>query len=162
MNRQEFISQYATAENAAIWAAHTDPLMWLSDLTGESVDAFILMDLERKLERIMENVITPDKKFATYLGYSDVTPYEIVRVVSGKTIEIREMKAERDASVKMEWVVGGFSGHCTNQSEQKWFITSDEAAPIKRIRLGKNGWKDAHGGRYSLDKEPHKFYDYNF
>ncbi len=101
-------------------------------------------------------------QYANHYMYSDVEPYEVVRVVSEKTIEIRPMKAERDESVKLEFHVGGFSAHCSNQSEQKWIITSDEAAPVKRIRLGKNGWKDAHGGRYGLSDRPYKKYDYNF
>lgn len=101
-------------------------------------------------------------KYANHLGYSDVTPYEVIRVVSDKTIEIREMNAERDDSVKLEFHVGGFSAHCSNQSKQKWHISSNESAPIIRIRLGKNGWKDKHGGRFSLDDRPIKFYDYNF
>lgn len=101
-------------------------------------------------------------QYANHHMYSDVDPYEIVRVISDKTIEIREMKAERDNSVKLEFHVGGFSAHCSNQSQQKWIITSDETAQIKRIRLGKRGWKDAHGGRYSLADKPRKFHDYNF
>lgn len=56
-------------------------------------------------------------KYANHLGYSDVNPYEVVRVISDKTIEIREMNAERDDSVKMEFVVGGFSAICTNQRD---------------------------------------------
>jgi hypothetical protein len=100
--------------------------------------------------------------YANHCMYSDVDPYEVVRVISDKTIEIRPMKAERDNSVKLEFHVGGFSAHCSNQKQQKWIITSDETAPIKRIRLGKRGWKDAHGGRYNLADKPRKFHDYNF
>ena len=101
-------------------------------------------------------------QYANHYMYSDVKPYEVVRIVSEKTIEIRAMKAERDESVKLEFHVGGFSAHCSNQDQQKWIITSDETAPIKRIRLGKHGWKDAHGGRFGLADKPHKKYDYNF
>ena len=101
-------------------------------------------------------------KYANHFGYSDITPYEVVRVVSDKTIEIREMKTERDDSVKLEFHVGGFSAHCSNQHDQEWFISSDETAPVIRIRLGKKGWKDAHGRRFGLADEPVKFFDYNF
>lgn len=101
-------------------------------------------------------------KFANHLGYSDVNPYEVIRAVSDKTLEIREMQCDRDDSVKMEFVVGGFSAICLNQRDQEWFITSDETAPITRIRLGKNGWKDKHGRKFVLADEPVKFYDYNF
>lgn len=100
--------------------------------------------------------------YANHIGYSDINPFEIVRVVSDKTIDIREMDAERDESVKLEFHVGGFSAHCSNQRNQKWFINSNESNPVVRIRLGKNGWKDAHGRRYALSDDPVKFYDYNF
>lgn len=101
-------------------------------------------------------------KFANHLGYSDVNPFEVVKVISDKTIEVREMNAERDESVNLEFHVGGFSAHCSNQSDQKWHITSDETAPVIRIRLGKHGWKDAHGRRFNVSHKPTKFYDYNF
>jgi hypothetical protein len=101
-------------------------------------------------------------KYANHLGYSDVDPYEIVRVISDKTIEIREMKTERNDSVKLDFHVGGFSAHCSNQRDQKWTISSDETAPVIRIRLGKRGWKCPHGRKFSLSDEPVKFYDYNF
>lgn len=101
--------------------------------------------------------------FANHIGYSDVNPHEIVRWVSDKTIEIREMKAERDPSYKPEMVVGGFSAMCVNQNDQKWIITSSLKAHVFRIRLRKNGhWYDAHGGRYVLAVKPVKYYDFNF
>jgi hypothetical protein len=102
-------------------------------------------------------------KYANHHGYSDVNPFEVVKVISDKTVEVREMNAERDDSVKMEFHVGGFSAHCSNQRDQKWFITSDESAPVIRIRLSKNrGWQDKHGRRFVLADSPLKFYDYNF
>ena len=100
--------------------------------------------------------------YANQYGYSDVEPFEVVRRISHQTLEVRAMNAERDESVKLEFHVGGFSAHCSNQREQKWYITSDPSAPIIRIRLGRYGWKDKHGHKYSLSKEPRKFYDYNF
>ena len=119
-------------------------------------------------------------KYANEIGYSDVRPYEVVKVVSDKTIEIRAMNAERDPNWKPEIIPGGFSGHCVNQSSQKWIITSDLEAPVFRIRYSKkhsyveraghNNWEptevrcfaDAGGSKYKLSDEPRKFYDYNF
>ena len=100
--------------------------------------------------------------YANHHGYSDIDPFEVVKVISDKTIEIREMVAERDESVELEFHVGGFSAHCSNQRDQKWHIKSDETAPVIRIRWGKQGWKDAHGRRFNLSHKPSKFYDYNF
>jgi len=101
-------------------------------------------------------------QFANHYGYSDVNPYEVVRVISDKTIEVREMDAERDDSVKLDFHVGGFSAHCPNQHDQRWNIRSNPDNCVVRIRLGKQGWKDAHGRRFKLNDQPVKFYDYNF
>lgn len=101
-------------------------------------------------------------QFANHYSFSDVEPYEVVRVISDKTIEVREMDAERDDSVKLNFFVGGFSAHCANQHDQRWNITSNPSNSVVRIRLGKQGWKDAHGRKFRLSDKPAKFYDYNF
>jgi hypothetical protein len=102
-------------------------------------------------------------KYANEMGYSDVEPHEVVRQVSDKCLEIRAMKADRDPSWKPEFIPGGFAGHCTNQSSQRWVISPNASQPTVRIRLGKNGkWKDRNGNRYVLSDHPIKFYDYNF
>jgi hypothetical protein len=104
-----------------------------------------------------------EAKFANRLGYSDVEPFEVVRVVSDKCLEVRAMDAELDPAWKPEWVVGGFAGQCINQGQQKWIITSNPANPLRRIRLQKSGdWKSPCGGRFALDSRPVRFYDYNF
>jgi len=101
--------------------------------------------------------------YANQYGYSDVYPYQVVRTISDKCVEVREMDAERDASVELNWVVGGFAGHCTNQNEQKWVISQNENNPVVRIRLNKAGtWKSADGRKFGLADAPRRFYDYNF
>jgi hypothetical protein len=102
-------------------------------------------------------------KYANLCGYSDVEPHEVVRVISDKTIEVREMWAERDTSVVLDFVPGGFSAVCTNQNSQKWIITRVEDAPVFRIRKNKSGvWKCKDGQRFKLSETPYKYYDYNF
>jgi hypothetical protein len=101
-------------------------------------------------------------KYANEVGYSDVEPHEVIREVSDKCLEIRAMDAKRDPTWKPEFIPGGFAGHCTNQSSQRWTYSSNEERPTFRIRLGKRGWKDKHGNRYVLADKPRKFYDYNF
>lgn len=100
--------------------------------------------------------------YANQYSYSDVTPFEVVRKVSEQTLEIREMDAKRDESVELEFHVGGYSAHCSNQRAQKWIITSNNENRVVRIRAGKTGWKDAHGNRFKLADAPVHFYDYNF
>ena len=101
------------------------------------------------------------KQYANHYGYSDVTPFEVIRQVSEKCYEIREMKAEKDPSVVTKFDIGGFCAHSDNA--QKWIITSDETAQIIRIRANKKkGFADKHGRRFGLADEPTYFYDYNF
>jgi len=98
--------------------------------------------------------------YANHYGWSDVNPYEVIRVVSEKCLEIREMDAEKDPSVVTGFVVGGFSAHSDNA--QEWFIKSNPNNPVIRIRLNKKGWQDKYGKRFKLADKPVKFYDYNF
>jgi len=100
--------------------------------------------------------------YANNICYSDAYPYEIVRIISAKTIEVREMDTERDPNWKPEIIPGGFSGHCTNQDEQRWTYKSNPERPVKRIRLNKRGWQDKYGSRFYLSNEPRRFHDYNF
>lgn len=103
------------------------------------------------------------EKFANRLGFSDVEPFEVVRVVSDKCIEVRAMSAERDPSWVPQWSVGGFAGNCSNQDSQRWIIASDASRPVVKIRLRKNGqWFSAYGARFALSDKPVRFYDYNF
>jgi len=96
------------------------------------------------------------------LGYTDVHPNEIVRYVSDKTLEIREMNTELLNPEDLEFHLGGFSAHCSNQRCQEYKYTSNEDAPIRRIRKNNKGQWVYKGTRYSVSDTPHKFYDYNF
>ena len=100
-------------------------------------------------------------RYANLHLYSDVVPYEIVRVVSDKTIEIRRMNAER-LDFKPEFVPGGFSAHCVNNQQQNYEYRSDVESPVIRARRHKNGdWVSVYG-RHQLSDRPFRFYDYNF
>lgn len=103
-------------------------------------------------------------KYANFHGYNDIEPYEIIRFVTSKCIEIRAMSCVED-NWKPDWVPGGFSAICMNQHHQKWCITSDPIQPTIRIRrhCGKRkGWFDPKGRMFILSNHPIKFYDYNF
>ena len=78
-------------------------------------------------------------------GWSDVEPFEIVKVISDKTIVVKKMIAEKDENWKPEIIPGGFAGHCVNQNEQKWSYKSAPDAIEIRVRLGKKGCKAAYG-----------------
>ena len=101
--------------------------------------------------------------YFNHIGYSDIEPYECVRKVSEKTMEIRKMKCELINREELKYHVGGFMAHCSNQHEQKWNIVSNDKNRVFRIRLHKDGWwRDAGGNRYRMSDTPKKFYDFNF
>ena len=100
--------------------------------------------------------------YANHIGYSDVTPFEVVDYVSLKTLVIREMVATEKPWMR-QFMAGGFLGHVVNQEDQDWDIQPDPDAPLVRIRKHKDGkWYDRHGARYVLAEKPVKFHDFNF
>lgn len=98
------------------------------------------------------------RKFANERIGSDSRPFEVIRVISDKTVEIRRMNHE-PIRLPKQFHVGGFSAHCSDNYAQEYSYSSDPEAPILRIRLGLKGWDQ---GRFSMSQEPSYFYDYNF
>lgn len=102
-------------------------------------------------------------KHANHIGWSDINPFEVIKENTARKLTIRSMTCERKNMEKLQFHVGGFSAHCSNQHEQKWEITSDSDCSIYEIRLNKKGeWRDKHGCLFRLADAPVKFYDYNF
>ena len=111
------------------------------------------------------NLVQIQMGYATNSLHSDAHPFEIVRVVSDKTIEVRAMDAERSPDWKPEFVSGGFAGHCTNNDDQRnaWVMKSNADNPVVRIRKRKNGsWYSPSHGRFYLSEAPFKKHDFNF
>lgn len=100
--------------------------------------------------------------YANLIMWTDICPFEIVKIVSPQTIEIRRMKSKLLNKEDLNFQVGGFSGHCLNNYSQKYDITSDENMPVIRARLRKDGYFHSISGRHSIDSAPSKHYDYNF
>lgn len=139
-----------------------------------------IADLERELEyeEMMPTFEVGDQ--ISICGYSDVTPYEVIGVSkSGKTVTVREMKAELDPDWVPEWIPGGFSAICTNNSDQRWNIEPDENGTVRKISLRtiKCDPRFNHGSSVSfwvpvgrtakISERPvlnhaKKFHDYNF
>lgn len=102
-------------------------------------------------------------RYANHIGYSDVTPYEVIRAISDKCVEVRKMNAERDENWKAEFVTGGFAGVCINQNDQRWVITSDPNGVVERVRLHRDGyWYGVGKRRFSFSDTPRRYYDFNF
>lgn len=103
------------------------------------------------------------KKYCNHHGYTDIDPYEVVKEISDHIVEIRPMDAEKDDSVKLKFQIGGFSAHCSNQSDQKWHINSvPDADTIKVVwDASQNKWING-SCQFIMSDTPIKFYDYNF
>mgnify|MGYP001040495391 FL=1 len=108
------------------------------------------------------------EKYINMQGYTDTTPYEVIKVISDKTLEIRSMTVEKNPDFKPDFIPGGFSAHCTNNYDQKWLISSNPEGHTIRVRKRKTQKNYGEGvywhqtARYKLAEKPHYFYDYNF
>ena len=101
--------------------------------------------------------------YANQIGYSDITPFEVVRVVSDKCLEVRSMKFALLNISDLVFHAGGFAAHCSNMAAQKWDITPDAEGYVFKIRKNKLGtWKSKHGDVYSVSDQPWRQYDFNF
>ena len=90
-----------------------------------------------------------EAKYANQKLYSDVIPFEIIRKISDKTIEVREMDVKRHPDARC--------------FEQNWIITSNPDNEVIRIRKNKhNQWRSQGKARFSLAVEPSHYYDYGF
>jgi len=113
------------------------------------------------IERKIEDKVS-GKYYANRVLWSDIDPHEIVEVRTKNKILVRAMDAEKNPNWKADFHPGGFSGHVSNQDEQKWFYKSNETNPVFAIWKRKDGYFYDGCLRFSLNKEPIKFYDYNF
>lgn len=107
---------------------------------------------------------TTPAAYMTGASWSDAEPFEIVRRVSDKTMEIRAMSATLSPEWTADRVPGGFAGHVRNQDSQRWDIVPNPDMPVFRVRLCKGGfWKAANSSmRFYPSARPVKFYDFNF
>jgi hypothetical protein len=137
--------------------------------------AWIDLEMVRKhLSEVTERIqwmelITLPKIYMNRMCYTDIEPYEVVKINTVKNITIRPMKSvetqESKAARIASFIPGGFCGH-TDNSVQQWDITSDETIDEKdyiTVRMHKDGrYYDAQGGVYIMSKTPTRYYDFNF
>ena len=101
------------------------------------------------------------KKYVNRSIGTDCFPYEVVRIISEKCVEIRPMEYEQTVFPK-EYHIGGFAAHCADNHSQEYKYSSSEASTIK-IRYSEKTKK--WGGKYDrfwMSDTPKYFYDYNF
>jgi hypothetical protein len=96
-------------------------------------------------------------KYINRVLWSDVDPVGKIVGIKGKTkVLIQPVKAGEN-KVKMDFIAGGFSAHCTNQSAQRYdFVEEGEVfeANLSNASMKNQCWK--------ISDAPRKYYDYNF
>jgi hypothetical protein len=93
-------------------------------------------------------------KYINRHGYSDIDPIGKIVGIKSKTIVYVQPVVAGDNLTKMEFVSGGFAGHCVNQNEQRYEFT--EEGDVFEMRL-------SNGDKYRrISDRPIKYYDYNF
>lgn len=98
------------------------------------------------------------RKYCNMRVGSDWYPFEVVRIVSDKCVEVRAMSSVQTV-FPQEVYVGGFSAHTADNHNQNYEYSSAPENGIEKVRLGKKGW--GNGNHVMMDR-PYKFYDYNF
>lgn len=87
--------------------------------------------------------------------WSDINPIgKIVGIKSKTTVLVKRVVAGPN-KVRMEFVAGGFSGHCINNYNQEYDFT--ESNEITEVRLSKSYLK-----YNKISDHPIHHYDYNF
>jgi len=112
------------------------------------------------MEKTFTNIKNlPEGKYFTETGYSQSYPWvEIKR--TAKTVTLAKVNIAPDPEWKPEMIPGGFSAHCTNQSDQTWLYDGYDMSNTRTIRMTKKGW--AHKGTRYIEDRAVEFYDYNF
>jgi len=123
------------------------------------------LGIERDLvtyDMYVEHRIKAIRKYCNKLMWSDIEPFEVVNIISDKTVEIRPMKATL-VKGPQNVLMGGFVAHVVDNGGT-WNIESDETEDVIRVRWSKSKrqWRDKYGNRYGMSDNPSKYYDYNF
>jgi hypothetical protein len=85
-------------------------------------------------------LVRPKVGMGVTLHYpNDCYPYEITKLVSEQTLEIRAMNHTPVPGWVPDFSPGGFCGHFHNLHEQQFTYTSNPEGRVTRIRLNKRG-----------------------
>jgi len=96
-------------------------------------------------------------KYVNQVLYTDVNPVGKIIGIKGKTKVIIQPVEAGPNKAKMEYIPGGFVGHCYNQNEQQYDyaeVGEPFEAAISNSSLKGRGWR--------IGDSPRKYYDYNF
>ena len=89
--------------------------------------------------------------------FSDVDPVGKIVGIKGKTKVLIQPISASENKTKMEYVAGGFAGHCVNMYDQSYEFYED--GKVFEATLSKSGMKKRF---WVISDNPRKFYDYNF
>ncbi len=107
-----------------------------------------------------EKLIITEELVGKYINrvlWSDVYPVGKIVAIKGKTKVVVQPVVASENLTKMEFVVGGFAGHCINQWDQRYeFI---EQGDTFELPLSNNSMKKRF---LQIADNPYKYYDYNF
>ena len=116
----------------------------------------------------MENMRPEIGMKATHVLWSDSHAYTIIGVSkSGRVVTVQRDRVEPlHKPEDLNFVPGGFGGHCTNNYQQRWATFPDPNGAIRKFSLRKNGrWYEVGGpseGPTLRIGQAVEFYDYNF
>jgi hypothetical protein len=96
-------------------------------------------------------------KYINQYLWSDARPVGKIVGIKGKTKVLVQPVVASENLTQMEFVVGGFAGHCTNQYEQKYEFS--EQGKVFELSLSNSKIRRSHLG---IADAPCRFYDYNF
>jgi len=104
------------------------------------------------------------KKYANHHAYTDIEPYEVVRIVSENCVEVRAMKTTQ-TKFPQDVRPGGFAGHTVDNREGQdyKYESNPDATPFKiRWSEANRQWQKGAQVCFIMSDRPYKFYDYNF
>lgn len=103
--------------------------------------------------------VTPELvgKYINQCLWSDTNPVGKIVGIKGKTKVLIQPVVAGPNKTKMEWVSGGFAGHCYNQSEQEYDFF--EEGKVFEVSLSNSSMR---GNRWYIHNNPAKYYDFNF
>lgn len=103
---------------------------------------------------------TPDMvgKYINQCLWSDVNPVGRILAIKGKNTLVCCRVTAGENLEKMQYVSGGFAGHCVNMHDQRYEYT-EHVDDIFEVRYSNAMRKQKY---YHVMDYPCKFYDYNF
>jgi hypothetical protein len=127
---------------------------------------FMVEGIHKKAQEYSSQFLTPANvkvgDGVTMHLYSDSHAGTVVKVTK-TSVTVQRDKSTLDPNFKPDFVVGGFAGHCTNQSDQRYTYEADPNGELVKFNWSKkySQFRNTKQGR-SLTKNRHEFYDYNF